>query len=414
MKKRLFLIVIFLYAVISGCTTDLQKCGSDKNKNQKTEVYDVQDIPKKTNKKLWIKKEKRLSLYEPKEGCYAGAYILSNPDIHFDISEFERKTGRSHSIYMRNMKLGSPFPIQWVLECIAQMKTPFIILTPPTDSFPFQEFLLEETAKECGNYFIPMFIEFYPNPHQYENPDQYKDFFRKARKIFQKYAPNVAFVWSTDVYHVHDADVYYPGDPFVDWVGLNIYESISIEHNRNEQNLFEYMDFFYFNFQNRKPIMISQLGISHYSNRNHSYYVEEAAQKLEQIYTKVKQQYPRIKAVNYMDFNNIVTAPEGKGFDDFRVTDQEELLKTYWMSVRESYFKHEVDIQTVNEKNEEWLISYYPIYQQDDRYYISENVIKYEWEKPIPNEIKQEYIYVDQKMYYPIEKVIPKNEYIVK
>ena len=94
-----------------------------------------------------------------------------------------KKLRKSHGIYLRNLKLGKPFPIEWVLECTAKMKTPFIIVQPPSIDYPYQDFLLEETARAFGEYYIPIFVEFYPDPQQYGNSKNIRSFLIK-QEIF--------------------------------------------------------------------------------------------------------------------------------------------------------------------------------------------------------------------------------------
>lgn len=105
MKSKLFHMIIFLCFFLMGCT------GSEKSNDniitgtEEKEVSAAQAIIEKTDYKLYRNISRQLGLYEPKEGCYLGAYILSNSDINFDIETFEKITETSHGIYLRNMKL---------------------------------------------------------------------------------------------------------------------------------------------------------------------------------------------------------------------------------------------------------------------------------------------------------------------
>lgn len=406
MKSKLFHMIIFLCFFLMGCT------GSEKSNDniitgtEEKEVSAAQAIIEKTDYKLYRNISRQLGLYEPKEGCYLGAYILSNSDINFDIETFEKITETSHGIYLRNMKLGAIFPIDWILECTSRMKTPYIILQPPSEDFPYQDYLLEETAKEFGYYFIPMFVQFYPNPHQYDNPQEYKEFFIKARNIFKEYAPNVAFVWSVNLENCEDSLIYYPGDEAVDWVGIDVYDFIYVNNEKNHQNLFEDIDFIYYSFQGKKPMMISQLGISHYSNKDHGYYIDEAVNKITAFYNTIRKQYPQIKGINYMDFNNIEVAPNDMGQDNFKITSQEQLTEAYKNALKYDYFIDSLDIQSTSSIEKQWIVSYYPIYKQNDKLYISEKVIKYEWDDLGIKVNKEKPIWVNQEAYYLLENLI--------
>ncbi|NLK96661.1 glycosyl hydrolase [Defluviitalea saccharophila] len=405
MKSKLFHMIIFVCLLLTSCNAS-EKSKAPIASEEEKEVSAAQAIIEKTEYKLYRNISRPLSLYEPKEGCYLGAYILSNSDINFDIETFEKITETSHGIYLRNMKLGAIFPIDWVLECTSRMKTPYIILQPPSEDFPYQDYLLEETAKEFGYYFIPMFVQFYPNPHQYDNPQAYKDFFIKARNIFKEYAPNVAFIWSVNLENCEDSLIYYPGDEAVDWVGIDVYDLIYTNNEKNDQNLFEDIDFVYYSFQGKKPMMISQLGISHYSNKDHGYYIDEAANKISAFYNTIRNQYPQIKGINYMDFNNIEAAPNDMGQDNFKITSQEQLTEAYKNALKYTYFIDSLDIQSSSSVEEQWIVSFYPIYKQNDKIYVSEKVIKYEWEDLGIMNQEEKPIWVNDDAYYSLENII--------
>lgn len=404
-KSKLFHMIIFVCLLLTSCNAS-EKSKAPIASEEEKEVSAAQAIIEKTEYKLYRNISRPLSLYEPKEGCYLGAYILSNSEINFDIETFEKITETSHGIYLRNMKLGAIFPIDWVLECTSRMKTPYIILQPPSEDFPYQDYLLEETAKEFGYYFIPMFVQFYPNLHQYDNPQEYKDFFIKARNIFKEYAPNVAFIWSVNLENCEDSLIYYPGDEAVDWVGIDVYDLIYTNNEKNDQNLFEDIDFVYYSFQGKKPMMISQLGISHYSNKDHGYYIDEAANKISAFYNTIRNQYPQIKGINYMDFNNIEAAPNDMGQDNFKITSQEQLTEAYKNALKYTYFIDSLDIQSSSSVEEQWIVSFYPIYKQNDKIYVSEKVIKYEWEDLGIMNQEEKPIWVNDDAYYSLENII--------
>ncbi|HOQ16706.1 MAG TPA: hypothetical protein PLL17_08420 [Defluviitaleaceae bacterium] len=410
--KRLIIHMIFFCFILTACQMSKSNI-QQATYSQEEELPLSEDLFEKSDYKLFILKNKSLSLYEPVNQCYIGAYILSNADLNFDIEIFEDKTQKSHGIYLRNLKLGKAFPIDWVLECTAKMKTPLVILHPPSIHYPYQEYLLEETAKAFGEYYIPMFVEWYPDPQQYGNAKEYKDFFMKAREIFKEYAPNVAFVWGVNHTNVKDSMLYYPGDDAVDWVAVHVYDMIEdknlAELDSSNEKIFQDIEFFYFLFQDKKPIMISQLAISHYSKHNHAYYVDEAAQKIKDFYTRVKSYYPAIKAVNYMDFDNIEAAPEGEGYDNFKITAHRNLSEAYALAVKTDYFTDSLDTQHIGQKENYWFVSYYPLYKKGEEFYISEKVIRYEWNTQIFNLKKEEGVIIDGSLYYSLNNLVKDN-----
>lgn len=313
-----------------------------------------------------------LSLYEPKDGCYLGAYILSNKKINFDINTFEDLTKKEHSSFMYNMKLNDPFPLQWVLECYSLMKTPHIVIEPPSEDYPFQYELLESAAKQFGELYIPIFLQFYPNPHKYDK-DEYIRFFREARTIFERNASNVAFVWSIDDSGITDSFLYYPSDEYVDWIGINIYKTID-----TEKDIEAVLDYFYYTYQKSKPLMISQLGISHFTSSGHKYYTNEAAAEIENIYSLAASKYPRIKAINYMDFNNLEVSPEAEVRDNFSITDEELILAAYIKTIKNQAFLSRLSIMDSGDTYPQLMRSPFPAFKKDGKVYISEKTLLYD------------------------------------
>ncbi len=415
-KELLLLIPIFLCSIVIGCKQNVEISKAETDFKQPIEYSSSEHAMKKTEYTLMIANpDYTLSLYEPKEGCYTGAYVLSNKKIQFNMEQFDEMTEKEHSIYIYNLRLGESFPVEWVLECISHLKTPHIILHPPNDELPYQDFLLDRTAKEFGEFYTPMFVQFYPNPQQYKgNPEEYKQFFSKAKAAFNTYASNTAFVWSIDSKSVYDSSIFYPGDEVVDWIGLNLYMPIYENGEKIKRNQWSSIDFFYYMYQHRKPLMLSQLAVSHYSNQDHGYYIQQAVDTITELYTIVPIRYPRIKAVHYMDFNNIEVAPNQKGNDNFSITDHSILLNMYRNLIHHTHYLDMVEIGETGSRDEEWFVSAYDVYEKDKQFFICKQMLEYEWKIPIPPEWELFQINSRGEVYYPLEKISSYLKFSIK
>lgn len=339
----------------------------------------------------------KLSMYEPKNGCYIGAYVLSNNNLNYDMLEFEKSTGKKHGIYIYNLTLGNQFPKEWVLECIANMKTPLIVIHP-NEGMIFNESFLYDIAQSFGELSVSMFVEFYPNAEKYNIlPEEYKNFYVKAKEIFKIYSPNSAFIWSVNLDNVYSSEVYYPGDNYIDWVGLSIYEPIYKDGNKSENNIWPAIDFFYNIHQKSKPIMITQFGASHYSSIDHSYYIENAQININEFYTKIKEKYPRIKAINYMDF---------KGNENYKVSDNEKITHIYKSIIGNEYFKYDIQ-KNENQYNSEYFKSAFPICKSNENIYISDKALEYELNINVKQQISSGIVYKNIT-WYPLEII---NDY---
>lgn len=413
MNKYIY-IFIFIIFMLVGCNSENKSVKSEESEGIVDAV--VKNMPVYNDiYSIYIEDSYyNLSLYEPREKCYLGAYILSDKVVNFNIGEFEARTGKKHSNYVYHMKLGEPFPLKWVLECYSLMKTPYIIMEASDSYNPFKYELLEETAESFGEFYIPMFIEFYPNPQNNNyDKEEYKLFFKKAYDTFKQKASNAAFVWSVDVNGVYDSNFYYPGNESTDWVGINIYKTF--DENGEMINIDKNIDYFYYLYQKDKPIMISQLAISHFSSKGHKYFNDKAAEEIENLYLKTLNNYPRIKSINYMDINNMEFSPKNSVNDNFSITDDEKILNAYKNSISNDKFISELSIIDSGEKNKELFKSPFEAYNVENQIYISKNTIIYDLNyKDISNlDENIESIIIENEYYYNLNQLSNKLKFKV-
>lgn len=395
MKKSVIIAVITVILLWIGFITTSNHSLIGENQ-QVNEVMNTEPELKKislqkSKKKLYfLDNDYKMAAYEPVDSCYLGAYVLSNNSLNYSIEEFERKTGRRHGIYVYNLILGNEFPTNWILECIANMKTPLIVIHPK-DGMILNESFLYDVAKNCNQLSVPIFVDFYPNPEKYPIfPDEYKEFYSKARKVFNKYSPNSAFVWSVNLNNVYNSKIYYPGSEVTDWVGLSIYEPIYKNNEKLDTNIWEAFDFFYNQYQKNNPIMITQFGASHYSDVDHSYYINDAKLNIKEFYNKIETDYPRVKCINYMDF---------KDGENYKVTDNEEISDTYKLATDSEHFTFNLNLDQ-NKSTEEYIKSAFDISEAENQYYISDRCLKYELNLDVD---KVSDIYFENMYWYPLE-----------
>lgn len=144
----------------------------------------------------------------------------------------------------------------------------------------------------------------------------YIDAFRRISDLRREYAPNTAMVYApteTSNLNVTVTD-FYPGDDYVDFVGMSSYGNMS-EANGNWGS---YTDAYYSHgkysgqmakirhivdaFGDRKPIIISECGFCHESTKS-TQTMEHAAEKMRYFYSYVNMVYPQVKAVFHFNTN---------------------------------------------------------------------------------------------------------------
>lgn len=399
--------VIFLFIIQALCGCANNKTNNKLNANDINENIDVdlQASVKKMPYTSYVQKEIELATYEPLQGAYLGAYVLANPEIEFDISQFEEAVDKTMAIGLRHYQIGDPFPDKWLLECVANKKAPHMVILPRATGSPYDKESLEETAKKFENtYGVPVFIEFYPNPKDFRDPTKYMAYFRLAKEIFDQYAPNTVFVWSVDLEDVYDAMLYYPGDDYVDWVGISMYFPIYKNKKKYQANLDERLDYFYNMYKDKKPIMISKLAVSHYSKEDHTFYIDEATAILNQIYIQIPHKYPRIKAINYIDINNIKVAPKSAGSDNFRVSTEPKITAAYKNAIKSPHYLEDIQ-DTKKEKGMQWVQMKTPVYKWENDLYVLEETILYDWAEAITDEIKDCETIIGGSKYYALDQV---------
>ncbi len=388
MKVAIIALMFTLIILQAGCEQTNKKTTAQKEAQPVVSVSP--SLPKKkivTGERFNVYIEQsnyKLSMYEPKEGCYLGAFILNDKRIDGDIKQFETLTEKSHAFYTYNYTLGDQFPLNWVLTCISQTKTPFVVVQPQLPvpnseealNLTIDKQLLEQTAKAFGNFNIPMFIKFCPVDTSYK-PSEYIAFYKAARTAFRKYAPKCAFVWSVSSEDAFNCTDYYPSDSSVDWVAIDICQNI-VEQNKYNDDVFKAIEYFYFTFQKQKPIMLSKLAISNFSSVDYSYCTPLASSEIERIYTKIANDYPRIKAINYFDVNEINVSQKNKITQNYSITENEAITLAYIKATSNEKFLNSIESKSEGENNSEWILSPFAAYKIDKEVYVSESTIIYD------------------------------------
>ena len=317
----------------------------------------------------------RLAMHEPPAGTLISMYTDNLGQSDRIINQVESSVGVSHAAFMDAMHLGDPFPLMWILECIAEQKIPITAILPPQNGTAFSAYLAEELVEAAiffGAFNLPMFIVFYPiESNSAWNPADYIAFFRQARSIFATYAPQAAFIWSVDA-NLDNFSNFYPGELAADWVGLSLF-------CQNPESL-EQAIAFYHKFQNVAPIMLN-LGVPHFTVEGHRYHVSEAASALNLIYSTILNDFPRVRMVNYMNLSRINETGQ-----DYSISGDAALREAYRKSVEG--FLTEMPRNTDHLETTQVLRSAYYAYVEEGRIYLDHRIVTEELGMPITSEMR--------------------------
>lgn len=338
---------------------------------ERKEVSLSQESKKSTDICLYIEKELSLGKYEPKEGIYLGAYTEKNSYINNDIKVFEELVSQPQTFRVFQYTKKNALSKTDILACIAQKKIPYIkLLMPEKDSLSLVYQMVADLRSE---YDTPVFIELFPLTGEITNPKVYKEAYLDAQRVIKKYLKDSVIVWSIDLERTYDMPLYYPGNKYVDWTGINIYVPRYKNNKRYEENIEKHLDFWYKNFQQAKPLMISGLAISHFSTVDHTYTLDEAEKMLEQFYDTYTRVYPRIKGIIYIDVD--MRELGASGTDDYRISSQKQLSRYLKNVFRDDRFLDFLIEE--REKRATQLIKYdIPAVIFNDKIYLSEEYTK--------------------------------------
>ena len=216
---------------------------------------------------------------------------------------------------------------------------------------------LREYAREVKQTNIPIMIDFacemngnwfywsgicsggktkdkYGDPALADGPEKYRDAYRHIINIFKEEgANNVTWVFHVDAYSDpaeswNNYSAYYPGDDYIDWIGVSAYGSTSA--GEVDENFTEIMDDVYPQLESiskTKPLAVLEFGVN--EGKDKPQWIKEALESIK------NGKYSRIKAVSYWHEN----WDEGDGtVSKLRIDSSKESLETYRHEISDPFF----------------------------------------------------------------------------
>ncbi len=165
----------------------------------------------------------------------------------------------------------------------------------------------EEFADTIKTFDSPIFISidhemngnWYPYSQDYAKTDataaQFVAAWRHIVDIFRaRGANNVAWVWAPNVPDVGKvpASAYYPGDNYVDWVGVSFYSGNPLSNLRE----------IYATYARRKPIFVTEWATAPEKSRYYQGYPGDD-KWVANFFQSLETNYPRVKAISWFNWN---------------------------------------------------------------------------------------------------------------
>jgi beta-mannanase len=149
-----------------------------------------------------------------------------------------------------------------------------------------------------------------------EQPEMYREAFRRMVKVIRARTNLARFVWCPNVIGGADSiDAYYPGDAYVNWVGIDGY-NWGGDRWRSFEKLFRPTYREARAIAPTKPIIIAETGCSEYGGSK--------AEWIRRAYLKEVLNFPQIKSICY--FNKDATQEGGQ---DWRIDSTSASLRAY-------------------------------------------------------------------------------------
>lgn len=282
--------------------------------------------------------------YEPANGCYVGAYVELDNSVAADIGNFEQVIGKKHATYFRYVGYGQPFPYKWVKELHAQGAVPHIAWEPNEGLAAVKDDdYLHGWAQAAARAGRPIFLryasEMNGNWMAYSgDADLYIAKWRMVYKIMHEEAPNVIMIWCPYATPQKTIPMYYPGDDYVDWVGVNIYSVLHASGDPAQpasEDPRELLKYVYDMFSARKPIAVCEYAATHYCVATKTECVDFALQNMAKMYESLTTQFPRVRMINWFSVN---TEQGNLAHNNYSVTDNPTVLEAYQKLIGTDYF----------------------------------------------------------------------------
>jgi hypothetical protein len=260
---------------------------------------------------------------------YFGAYVdtsgLVGGNTDADVQSFEAAIGHRLSLHMNYEEFLASFTGRALQDDFAEDRVPIVSLNCGVPNAQIASGAYDSTiqlkATEAKNYGWPVFLRFMwdPNlpatmlgrtscygaddlPHSQFNPTDYIAAWQHIHNIFVATgATNVVWVWTVSTNSKGVAPMqYYPGNAYVDWVGMDAYDLSNGTFSATYSPLYSELA------ATGKPVIVSETGAE--GSVQQSFFGSAVS--------ALQTQFPAVKAYVYYDAIDYVTGQN----QDWRIT----------------------------------------------------------------------------------------------
>ena len=309
-------------------------------------------------------------------GCYIGAHVdydplnYTNDPIDFShIDTYQSHISRQLASTMWFQAWGNEavnkFATASCEAAYARGSVPHIVWEPWNYSSPdtnyslqkiidgqFDEYILE-WATDARDYGRPIFLRFahemngnwYPwsGPNNGNDPSKYIAAWRHVHDVFSSVgADNVTWIWNAYSHSLpfeswNDANNYYPGDGYVDWIGISGYNWGRSKDWSTWQTFDDIFASPYNSLHNAhpaKPIMIAEFACSEV----YDWVIwEKKGPWITDTFQKIKNSYPAVKAYNWFNVDK-----SGLGETNWHIESSDNSKNAMNQAMTDLYYKDRI------------------------------------------------------------------------
>jgi hypothetical protein len=240
----------------------------------------------------------------PQSGTWVGTYEeqsgsqLVKQDRLFDLEDL---LGREVDVDHNYTAWTEPFPGWRERWDILHGRVPFVSWAKASTAAintGRYDGMIKKRAAEVKTFGYPILLEWFwemdgnRNRHVAGSPASYVAAWRRIHQIFDwAGVTNVSWVWCPNAwgFHTGEAQKYYPGDDYVDWICANGYNWAPARKG-DEWRSFEWIfqDFYDWGAKHGKPLMIGEFGVQERKPGEKAQWLREATDTLKTRFTEIK------------------------------------------------------------------------------------------------------------------------------
>jgi hypothetical protein len=289
----------------------------------------------------------------PATGTLLGAYVdpdadwVDNAAAQAEVTTFESQIGRKLAINQHYYSWTNTFPSGLEQWDVSNGRTPLVTWEPwgvTLDSIisGSQDAVIRARANGLKGLGAKVFLRFahemngnwYPwsGAQNGNSTSKYVSAYKHVHDVFESQgATNVVWVWSPNHENVPSSSWnayqnYYPGDAYVDWVGVDGYNFGTSQSWSTWRSFVNVFDAFYKVYADRKPIMLAEVASAEKGGSKATW--------IASMYNAIMTRYPSIAAVVWFHVNKEA---------DWRANSSSSALTKFKQMVNHPYFLSQPD-----------------------------------------------------------------------